>query len=226
MTIEATGADSQPISQPITQRSRQPITQRSWQPPQTILDRLKLETAAEHAAIEGATGVMDPNLDLDAYRSYLARTFGFYRVVEDMMCRAWVWEELGLSTSARLKLPLLLRDLDELGVIEPLRLPECDAPPEWPSLAEAVGGAYVLEGSTLGGRVIARHVRQRLGEDVPRHFLEGYWAQTGEYWQDFRASLLVFASSEDIQDRVIAGAKSTFNAFNRWLTASKLTESK
>lgn len=165
--------------------------------------------------------VMNPCLSIDAYRAYLERTFGFYRVVEHRLCRARVWEELGLSAAARLKLPLLLRDLEELGVAEPLRLPECEASPEWPGLAEAVGGAYVLEGSTLGGRVIARHLRQRFGEEVPRHFLEGYSAQTGAYWQNFRASVLLFAISDEVQEGVIAGARSTSVAFHRWLHASE-----
>ena len=59
------------------------------------------------------------------------------------------------------------------NILDRLEL-ETDAP--FASTAEAVGGAYVLEGSTLGGRVLSRHVQGRFGRDGPRSFLESYGA--------------------------------------------------
>ena len=85
-------------------------------------------------------------------------------------------------------------------------------------MLEAAGGAYVLEGSTLGGRVISRHVQKLFGPDVPRAFLECYGAATGEKWQSFRAALTRLAGSREAEDRIIAGAQETFRSFTRWLT--------
>lgn len=183
----------------------------------SILERLKLETAAEHAAIEGATGVMDPGLSLEAYRAYLERTLGFYQVVESQLRQLGVWEALSLRADEREKLPLLAEDIVLLGNIEPASIRSCNAPPVFASTAEAIGGAYVLEGSTLGGRVISRHVQSLFGADVPRSFLECYGAETGEKWQAFRAALTRFASSRELEDGMIAGARETFGAFTRWL---------
>lgn len=212
MNAEPTSAESQPSSSPASALARaRAIARRS------ILERLKLETAAEHAAIERATGVMDPGLTLPAYRAYLERTLGFYQVVEQQLRQLGVWQALNLPADEREKLPLLAEDLVMLGNIEPASVRACDAPPQLASTAEAIGAAYVLEGSTLGGRVISRHLRSLFGPDVPRAFLECYGSDTGERWASFRAALASFAGSRELEDRIIAGAQETFRSFTRWL---------
>jgi heme oxygenase len=192
---------------------REPSSRRA---PRDILARLKLETAPEHSAIEATTGVMHPRLGLLGYRWYLERTIGFYAPVEAQLEGFGVWRALGLDPAPRRKLGLLMRDIVHLGD-DPAALAMCKAPPTLANLAQAAGCAYVLEGSTLGGRVISRHVQNRLGSDVPRGFLECYGAQTGDRWQEFRAALSRFAKSREIEDDVIVGAKKTFGAFTRWL---------
>jgi heme oxygenase len=189
-----------------------------------ILTRLKLETAAEHAAIEAAAGVMNPELRVEQYADYLAQSFGFYAPVEAMLERLGAWQALGLSRAERSKLPLLEHDLLALGR-DPSALPRCEAPPRLRDAAEAFGCLYVLEGSTLGGRVISRHVQARLGAELPRRFLDGYGAETGERWQEFRRALAAAArgrdhQGRDIDGRIIAGAKSTFETFTAWLRRS------
>lgn len=191
----------------------EPVSRRT---PRDILARLQLETAPEHSAIETATGVMDPHLGLLDYRLYLERTLGFYEPVEARLAELDVWRELELDPEPRGKLALISRDIAQLGG-DASKVPVCDAPPRLATLAEAVGCAYVLEGSTLGGRVISRHVQARLGSDVPRGFLECYGDHTGKFWQAFRAALSRFSGQRQIDDRVIAGAKETFDAFTRWL---------
>jgi heme oxygenase len=193
---------------------QEPTSQRGAR--KDILARLKLETAAEHAAVERATGVMQPGLTLAEYALYLEKTLGFYLPVEASLHQMAVWSALGLAAEERAKLALLTRDLSLLGR-EPARVVVCDSPPQLAGLAEAVGCAYVLEGSTLGGRVISRHVQRCLGPAVPRGFLECYGARTGESWQEFRAAVLRFADTREIENRVIAGARETFRAFTRWL---------
>jgi heme oxygenase len=203
------------MSIPANRVEREPTSQRGAR--NDILARLKLETAAEHAAVERATGVMKPGLTLVEYRLYLEKTVGFYLPVEETLRRMDVWGALELAAEERVKLTFLTRDLSLLRS-DPAGVAVCDAPPQLAGLAEAVGCAYVLEGSTLGGRVISRHVQQRFGAAVPRGFLECYGAHTGESWQAFRAAVLSFATTRQIEDRVISGARETFRAFTRWLT--------
>jgi len=160
---------------------------------------------------------MDETFDLEAYRAYLERTFGFYQVAEEQLRQHGVWEALNLPASEREKLPILAEDIVLLGNIEPENIPNSDTGPLFASLAEAVGGAYVLEGSTLGGRVISRQVQALFGADVPRSFLECYGSSSGAKWQSFRAALSRFAGGVESEDEIIDGARETFRAFTRWL---------
>src|SRR5688572_30040705 len=134
-----------------------------------IAARLRQETAPEHAAIEAASGILHQGLTCDEYRKYLERWFGFLAPLEAELHRARVWDALGLDPNERRKRQHLESDLGELGSTV------CALPlaglPELRGLPEAVGSAYVIEGSTLGGRVLSRHVQTCLGADAPRRFL-------------------------------------------------------
>lgn len=180
-----------------------------------IAARLRRETAPEHAAIEAASGILHQELTCDEYRKYLERWFGFLAPLEAELHRSKVWGALGLDPSKRGKRQRLESDLGELGSTV------CALPlaglPELRGVPEAVGSAYVIEGSTLGGRVLSRHVQTCLGAEVPRGFLEVYGPETGERWRAFRAAIASYAVGRETQDRVIAGAKNTFRAFTRWL---------
>jgi len=180
-----------------------------------VAARLRRETAPEHAAIEAASGILHQGLTCGEYRKYLERWFGFLAPLEAELHRLNVWGVLGLDPGERGKRQRLESDLGELGstvcALPLAGLPELRGSPE------AVGSAYVIECSTLGGRVLSRHVQTCLGAQVARGFLEVYGPDTGERWHSFRAALTSYAIGRDVQDRVIAGAKSTFRAFTRWL---------
>ncbi|HTV24845.1 MAG TPA: biliverdin-producing heme oxygenase, partial [Polyangiaceae bacterium] len=65
--------------------------------------------------------------------------------------------------------------------------------------------------------VISRHVQTRLGPQVPHRFLDAYGADIGDRWQAFRAALRWFADSREVESRIVAGARQTFESFTRWL---------
>src|SRR5690606_33844887 len=62
---------------------------------------------------------------------------------------------------------------------------EVDAPsfPEPADRGEALGSLYVVEGSTLGGRIILRELRKRGVEDQQLAFLDPYGPQAGAMWR-------------------------------------------
>jgi heme oxygenase len=71
------------------------------------------------------------------------------------------------------------------------------------SQAEALGMLYVLEGSTLGGRLILRTLKDR-GVDDPRlAFLDPYGPETGVRWRSFQ-SVLARETSHD--EKLVAQA--------------------
>jgi heme oxygenase len=75
---------------------------------------------------------------------------------------------------------LLAADLSVLGWATPTLTPIKPGLPA--SKAHALGALYVLEGSRLGGEMIARHVQKRLGDRAPMGFFTaphplgpGFW---------------------------------------------------
>lgn len=129
------------------------------------------------------------------------KTHGLGAVVNDMPERA--------------KLPLLDADLaavDVPAVTTPLTSPTLDIP-------AALGALYVLEGSTLGGRVIERHVRQTLdiSPESGGSFFHGYGEGTGPMWQAFGRSLEAWVAQHGKGAEVVSGANACFTWLGDWL---------
>lgn len=87
------------------------------------------------------------------------------------------------------------------------------AAPMLESEAELFGALYVLEGSRLGGAMIARAVAQSEDEAVlaNRRYL-GH-GQAGRLWQSFLERLERLAPDEADLGRICAGARETFALF-------------
>lgn len=186
--------------------------------PDSILARLRDQTRTEHDAIEAALGLMAASLTLDTYRRTLERFYGYYRPVEEAVHAAGGWDSRGLDLGEWRKTPLLEADLLVLGVDTPQRLPLCLQLPSIVSAAGAFGALYVMEGATLGGQFISRHTRQTLGvtPEAGGRFFYGYGDRTGEMWQTFRAALVAFAATEEIQNGVVEAAVETFRTLREW----------
>ena len=104
----------------------------------------------------------------------------------------------------RRRADLLRDDLDRLGHDAPA--PEDVAIPSTP--AAMLGAAYVLEGSRLGGALLARQV----GADLPRRFLAG---ERNASWRGFVGQLdRRLEAPTDLAD-AIASARTVFAAFER-----------
>ncbi len=183
-----------------------------------ILSRLRAETRAEHEAIEADLDLTGGGLTRDRYRRILERFYGFYAPLEHAIRAVGGWADRDLELDARRKGPLLEADLRTLGVDAPTALPLCDDLPPHVTPADCFGCLYVLEGSTLGGQFISRHVQHALGVTPATggRFFHGYGDKTGEMWQSFRASVTGFVVSPADQDAAVAAAKDTFQKLHRW----------
>ena len=176
-----------------------------------LLDRLKRETRADHDRIEADLDLLRPNLSLADYVGLLQRYHAFFRRWEPRV-GALVGDEAFFGP--RRKLGLLADDLDQRGA-KPSTL---TAPvPALASRAEAMGSLYVLEGSTMGGLVIARHIEGVLGLRGPgARYFSNYGRDAAERWRTFRAALADISRPED-EDAIVAAARGTFVLLNRWL---------
>ena len=184
-------------------------------PDGAVLARLRVATRPAHDRLEGSLGLLDPELGRDAYRRVLERLYGFWRGWEPRMADLLRDEAL---LAPRRRLHLLAADLAALG--SPLaavaRLPVCPVP-ELRDAAGALGSLYVMEGSTLGGGVIRRHVAHRLGfgERSGCAYFAGYGSATGAMWRAFLVRL--DQAPADDADRIADGATATFTRLAGWL---------
>ena len=111
----------------------------------------------------------------------------------------------------RCRLHLLASDLTALGVSDRDRkaLPACPLTPV-NDAAEALGSLYVMEGSTLGGRVIRKNLDRCLGQysSVGCAYFNGCGADTGVMWLSFLQRLDEAPMAD--AERIGRGASATF----------------
>ncbi len=179
------------------------------------IQRLRRETAAEHAAVEGSIPLMQENLDRGSYLLCLERIYGVVAAWEEKSAGiAPEWMHSMLASWQRKE--MLERDLTWFGVIE--RGHQRPALPEMKDEAGLLGAMYVMEGSTLGGQLISLHVVKALGltDGWGNAFFRGHCERTGTMWKEFCEVLRTRVPDSETQ-AAIDGAKAMFRVFGSWM---------
>ncbi|AKT42446.1 biliverdin-producing heme oxygenase [Chondromyces crocatus] len=188
-----------------------------------LLERLRSATRELHERIELVVPLLRPGLTREAYITYLARLVGYYPPVEEAMASAPPAFQQHFGIPERGKSHLLHRDLLALGLGEEqiAGLPRCTDLPLLSTPDHMVGCLYVLEGSTLGSRVLLRTMRT-LGfdEGSGASFLAGYGNETGPMWVRYGEALATYAPRADVA-AVIRGAEDTFTTLERWIGSAE-----
>ncbi len=200
--------------------------------PPSILSRLRLETRSEHDAVEQLLDLIGDSLTREGYRDRLKQFYGFYGPIEQALrtrCGSGdqgPGESAGVAWSLAARQALLLRlnksallqqDLHHLGV-RTGTLPLCRELPALETQTEVLGCLYVLEGATLGGRLITQHVRTTfdITPATGGSFFEGYGDATGRMWQAMRHLLVSSAPDTPTGNAIVANAIVTFACLRRW----------
>ncbi|NJM07595.1 biliverdin-producing heme oxygenase [Candidatus Gracilibacteria bacterium] len=151
-----------------------------------LFERLKATTSPYHQRLEGeplSRSLLAPTATLNDYVYILQTNLGFYAPLEDRLGKACDWAALDFNYEQRRKTPLIEQDLRVLGGGDTALLyaPECNRLPPIGSVAAALGALYVLEGATLGGQLIARHIamRRKLHPQNGCAFYNSYGDQVG-----------------------------------------------
>ncbi len=184
----------------------------------TILKRLRSETSERHADLEQKLPLVDPHLSRDGYRAILEGFFGYYVPLEAQLGGSAVWGGLDFDFSARRKVPQLEKDLGVLGRTTE-DLPQCAELPELVTISQVLGCLYVIEGATLGGQIITRHLQANLGitPETGGAFFAGYGVENGARWQAFGAMITAAAAQFGGEDEIVASANRTFETLELWL---------
>jgi heme oxygenase (biliverdin-IX-beta and delta-forming) len=190
-----------------------------------ILKRLKLATSSSHTALEDQLPLMHADLSLDAYRQFVGRFLGFYAPLETQLLASAHWPQLAFDYATRQKTPHLRQDLLALGSSAEAvaATPLCAALPPLTTPEQILGCLYVIEGATLGGRIITRQLQTQLGltPDTGGAFFDGYGAQTGAHWKAF-CTMLTDNADQDankvaLHAAIVVSANCTFEALTHWL---------
>lgn len=147
----------------------------------TLREHLKNATRERHAALDAFIGSLDTP---DTYRGYLRGISAFRMFVEERLAAAPWPDRLGDWQPVRLSEDMK-RDLEDLA----LHAPSLDLALDLPSADSTLGALYVLEGSTLGARILAKQVAA-LGFDETfgaRHLARQ--AAAVQNWRAFVAGL-------------------------------------
>lgn len=199
--------------------------------------RLREHTAAMHAATEALPlmrGLLTAHPTPAGYGRYLAALHGVYLAVEPALYAA-VPPELQCELGVAPKLPELEHDLLAVGTAATdarARRPHAGTSTAVGSLlaatgtdrtATALGGLYVLEGATLGGQVIARHLRAHWPSPAPPpvRFLEFRSAHPGHGWRGFGTALDAWANRHPGSEHAILdGALAIFGQMHAAFAAA------
>jgi heme oxygenase len=186
--------------------------------------RLRAATATAHDRMHAHAGfgaAAAGTIEAPDYRRLLARLYGFHRPFEDVARSAVGVFRINLDMSARARSPLLLADLQTLG-LDPSA---ATTVPLWrPSVrlmskGSLLGALYVLEGSTLGGVQIARALKGRVGDDMgkARLFFVGRGERQGAMWRELLQELESLSAHDEEAIQAEDAAVTTFKAFEDWM---------
>ncbi len=164
---------------------------------------LRVATRAAHDRVDALFSSLDLADPAD-YRRFLAAQAAAFLPVEAALDEGGA-QSLFDDWPTRRRADQLRADLDALGLAHPAPIdsPTFDTP------AEMAGAAYVLEGSRLGGAVLARS----LPPESPRSFLAAS-GRPGQ-WRDFLVRLEQLLGSHVQREEAVKGAGQVFDQFAR-----------
>lgn len=191
------------------------------------MNRLKDSIQDLHEAAQETRpldAILSRGITRDEYRAVLERFYGIVVPFEAFIAANIGGFDLGRPYAEIVRRPDLERDLLFLGAdaeyIAALPLAEVDVRPDLPS---ALGLLYLMEGSRLGGLVIARSLQESLRVS-PCHGA-AYFASCGKdphmLNDELRNRLESWVTRTGKGDAVISAAREGFSLMNAWMDQSQ-----
>ncbi len=193
--------------------------------PISRLARLRAGTSDAHSRIETVPALarlVADDLTRHEYVSVLRHLHAFHAAIEPMAAAALE----SIPRAAQLLDGSRPRALaEDLGWFDAMTV----RPPPLPELNDAaagLGALYVVEGSGIGGRVIARHLTASLGvgPSTGGSFYCRLDADTARRRWQYLTGILETAEldGEDAAGRMVAAARSVFATLETWLRSVEL----
>ena len=187
-----------------------------------LLPILRQSTRAGHEALEAEVELQTCLQTPERWLGLLETFFRFFDPLESLIFAAPGLEEILPDAARRRKCDLLKDDIERLGG-DTAKLVACRHLPPVGTAAERLGVLYVMEGSTLGGQIIARMAADHgFTREHGCAYFGAYGAEAGAMWKRFCARLEEYGAArpEDHQ-AVVEAAVATFTLFGQWIRCSK-----
>lgn len=189
-----------------------------------ILEQIRAQTSENHTRLEQTRlllPISEKNLTKEKYVEILKKFYGYFLPLENLVDNFPQIQTYLPDYNTRRKVDLIYQDL--LQVVpayagKPLEL--CKDLPRITNTSEAFGCLYVMEGSTLGGKLIAKVLKDELNLDASNgaSFFNSYGKETGSKWKLFQQALVNFSSDSSTNLLIINAANETFSKFEKWIT--------
>jgi heme oxygenase (biliverdin-IX-beta and delta-forming) len=183
-----------------------------------LTEKIKTATQQYHQQTEKILiGKMKSMRSLNDYSDILKIFYGYFGGVEQRIDQYINPTNLA-DYHERRKTAALESDLEALGNTLPRKAGDDDLP-AITNYLQAFGALYVIEGSTLGGKIISKMVQQHLAINDGKglSFFNGYGDDTGKKWSTFQQVLNSLANTPEHENEVIAAANNTFAKFKAWM---------
>jgi heme oxygenase len=187
---------------------------------ETFIKNLRHQTAESHQKLEDndlSKAILNPSVIQAEYQKYLSGLYGLTIACEDQVFP--IINHIVPQLEKRYKSKKIIEDLSFTGFSD-LKIDELPYYQyEFSTVAEALGIMYVLEGSSLGGRILYKHVNQYLGLDAQNGaaYFWGYGNETGPMWKSFISEVARFAVENGEGQKIIDSAVKTFTITDTWL---------
>lgn len=188
--------------------------------PTPALDLIRCRTRNLHVAVESKLPLLRPDVSESDYRRYVAMMLGFHRPLEHRVRLAIADQERASLEPQRWKTPLLTDDLAALsGPAAAEQVRDCLELPALGGPGAVLGCLYVLEGATLGGQVLLRHLSRSLPGPLAAasRYLRCYGEETGRNWRAFTARLEAHDDGAGTTGEMVTAAAATFAALLTWM---------
>lgn len=194
-------------------------------PGQDLPSILKQATHQSHRDIEKnpvLKRLFSKNFRLTDYLLILEKMYGYYVPIEKSL-ENYIHSHQTHGFNYSNKSGLLAQDLMACGLngndIDGLALANNTL--EIDSLEAFVGCIYVLEGSTMGGQVISKHLIRLFGPDVQKRlaFYQCYGGKVMQQWQQTRNWIEEIGNNNEINANLAADCAITmFDSMNDWFS--------
>jgi heme oxygenase len=182
-----------------------------------ILEKLRETTREAHEELEKTMmPLINGAQDAEAYGKILRTFYSFYHPLETGI-QQYLYPDALPDYAERRRTSWILDDLKALD-LDHTPPPSAFAAPVITSNAQAFGALYVMEGSTLGGKIICKTIANNLGRDEKDgfRFFYGYGPESGSRWKFFLAQLDKLSNTPH-EEEAIAMADEVFRQFRVWM---------